>query len=262
MARASMRSGANRVFPSSCRRPLRHPLTFRASPSPRWPAGRGAGVRSSWLGPVAVTRSDQRPDDPGHTVGQGDRDDLHRLSPKHAAEPVRAGRLAAPRADPRHRAEMEKPTQIAIARLRDAAEPLLPARGMRLGRRGPERDPSERRTARPARPRSPARSGRPRHRASWPRALAVIAPIPGTVARRRARGSSLCAASIRAVTVAIRSCVSRSWSASTPSAGRAASGAPRSWRADGRCCEYPSRRAERAPLARRCRTRPDAPGSH
>lgn len=75
-----------RVLPSLC-----HHLTLRltisgpAGSRPAWPFS----IVSDHGGPVAVAPPDQRPDRPGHAVGQRDRDDLHGLAGEHPVEPVR-----------------------------------------------------------------------------------------------------------------------------------------------------------------------------
>lgn len=75
-----------RMLPS-----LRHHLTLRltvsgpAGPRPVWPYS----IVSSHGGTVTVAPPDQRPDRPGHAVGQSDRDDLHGLAGEHPVEPVR-----------------------------------------------------------------------------------------------------------------------------------------------------------------------------
>ena len=74
-----------RVLPSLC-----HHLTARASPSLGQPVRDRLGccLVSSCGGAVAVAPPDQRPDRPGHAVGQRDRDHLHGLAGEHPVEPV------------------------------------------------------------------------------------------------------------------------------------------------------------------------------
>lgn len=72
---------------------------------------RGPAISS---GPVALARPEQCPYDPGHAVGQCDCDQLHGFSLEHPPEPISAGLLAAPRADARHRPEIEQPAEIPV----------------------------------------------------------------------------------------------------------------------------------------------------
>ena len=104
----------------------------RASPSRCRDAPRL--FRSGRTGPVTVSGPDERPDDPRHTIGQRDGDDLHRLALQHAPEPVRARLAGSPCADLRHRPEIGQSPKIPVARLGDPAEPLFAS--TRMGPRG------------------------------------------------------------------------------------------------------------------------------
>src|SRR5919112_1453010 len=82
---------------------------------------------------VTLAVRHQRPDHPGGLVRQGNRSDLLRAPGKQLDEPPALSTVSLDMADHGHGADYQHLAQIAVARPRDAAEPLLATARVLLG---------------------------------------------------------------------------------------------------------------------------------